>query len=331
MAASEQNRIWPGVALCAGLALVAGRLGAAWPVIGGAVFALVLGLSVSGLVRARPVLRPGTRLASRKVLQAAIVMLGGSLSLGQVVAAGRQTVAVMLVTLSAALLAAWAYGRLLTVPRRLMWLVGVGTAICGGSAIAAVAPILGADDDEIAFGISTVFLFNLLAVLVFPLVGHLLGLSQFGFGTWAGTAINDTSSVVAAGYAYGHAAGDVATITKLARTTMIVPVSLLFLWRARSGGTLEAGGDLRRVMPWFIFGFVAMALLNSTGWLGAGMPHVAGALGRALILVALAGVGLGTDLRKLTATGPRPVLLGLLVWVTVALTSLGVQGLARQW
>ncbi len=322
----------PGLGVCLGLAVVAHALGARWPLIGGAVFALVLGIALNNLWRLSGSVRPGVQMASKQVLQAAIIALGGSLSLGQVIAAGRQSLAVMLLTLASALLAAALLGRWLRVAPNLTRLVGVGTAICGGSAIAAVAPIVAAEDDEIAFSISTVFLFNLVAVLAFPLFGHTLGLSQEGFGIWAGTAINDTSSVVAAGYAYGPAAGDLATITKLARTTMIIPVSLvLALLMATRGGGRGVASELRRVMPWFIVGFLAMAVLNSTGWLGAGFAHLSGAAGRFLILIALAGVGLGTDLRKLAATGPRPVLLGCLVWSTVAVTSLAVQALARQW
>jgi len=329
---ARETSIWPGLAICLALALAAFGLGTWQPLVGGAVFALVLGIAVNNLWQPPATVRPGVQLASKKILQAAIVALGGSLSLGQVLASGRHSLAVMLVTLVLALAAAFLYGRLLGVSRNLTRLVGVGTAICGGSAIAAVAPIIEADDDEIAFSISTVFLFNLVAVLIFPLIGHALGLSDHGFGIWAGTAINDTSSVVAAGYAYSPVAGDLATITKLARTTMIVPISLVFALLAAGGAKGRAAGyDWKRVMPWFILGFLAMALVNSSGLLGPWFAHGAGAAGRFLILVALAGVGLGTDLRKLAATGPRPVLLGLLVWGTVAVSSLALQSFGRQW
>ncbi|HAZ63840.1 MAG TPA: putative sulfate exporter family transporter [Armatimonadetes bacterium] len=320
----------PGLLLCLVIGGAAWLLGRAWPVVGAAVFALVIGIAANNLFRLPASLRPGAQFAAKKVLQYAIIALGGSLSLAQVAEAGRQSLAVMLCTLALGLTAALVLGRLLRVQRNLTALVGVGTAICGGSAIAAVAPILDADDGEVAFSISTVFLFNLAAVLIFPAAGHALGLSQHGFGIWAGTGINDTSSVVAASAAYGAEALQVATVTKLARTLMIVPVAfaiLLLVARSREA----SGGHLRKVMPWFIFGFLALALVNSSGLLGPSFPHWAGLAGKFLIAVALAGVGLGTDLRRLAATGARPILLGLLVWAAVALGSLALQfGLTGQ-
>ncbi|MEI6504184.1 MAG: putative sulfate exporter family transporter, partial [Armatimonadota bacterium] len=231
-------------------------------------------------------------------------------------------------TLACALLIAWLIGRALKVDSKLVSLVGVGTGICGGSAIAAIAPIIEADDDEIAFAISTVFLFNIIAVVIFPLVGHLLHLTQDGFGIWAGTAINDTSSVVAAAFSYGPQAGQVATITKLARTTMIIPIAFGFAYAlGRKRG--DANYDLRRVIPWFVFGFLLMAVLNTSGVLGTTAP-LFGKAGKFLITVALAGVGLGANLRKIVKTGPRPILLGMLVWIGVAVVSLLVQAAIGQ-
>jgi len=237
----------------------------------------------------------------------------------------------MLVTLSMALLAAWLIGKFMHVHPTLASLVGVGTGICGGSAIAAVAPIIQAEDDDIAFAISTVFLFNVVAIVVFPLIGHLLRLSDTGFGIWAGTAINDTSSVVAAGYSYSQHAGDYATITKLARTTMIVPVSFAFALFMAQRAKGAGGYRIARVFPWFILAFLAAAVLNTLGWLGPALPGWCSAAGKFLIIVALAGVGLGTNLRAMLKTGPRPIVLGLAVWALVALTSLGIQALASQW
>src|SRR5699024_1537947 len=170
--------------------------------------------------------RPGIRFAGNKVLQWSIVALGLGLSLTQVTSVGVASLSVTLVTITVAFVATLLLGRLLGIPSKLKTLIGVGTAICGGSAIAAATPIIKADEHETAFAISTIFLFNLIAVLVFPLFGHLLGMSDQGFGLWAGTAINDTSSVVAAGYSYSSAAGDHATIVKLTRATLIVPVCL---------------------------------------------------------------------------------------------------------
>lgn len=326
----------PGLILCVVIAAVATLLGNQAPIVGGPVFAILLGIAVGNTFRVSDLSRPGISFCGKKVLQLAIIVLGGGLSLLQVYETGARSLAVMLSTLAAALLVAWLLGRLLKVDRKLTSLVGVGTGICGGSAIAAIAPIIDADDDEIAFSISTVFLFNVVAVIIFPLFGHLLGMTDEGFGIWAGTAINDTSSVVAAAYSYSQQAGDVATVTKLARTTMIVPIAIAFAFmvsRRASGdnGDADRGSRLNimRIFPWFVLGFLAMALLNTFGVLGATAPHFSLA-GKLLITIALAGVGLGANLRKIVKTGPRPIFLGLMVWIVVALISLAVQTLYNQ-
>lgn len=325
MNVSDWKNRAPGLGLCLLVALVAYGLGTLLPLVGGAVFGISLGVLIATLRAPSPALKIGISFAGKKVLQASIVVLGGSLSLAQIWQTGQDSLAVMLITLSAALLMAYVLGKVLKVEANLASLVGVGTGICGGSAIAAIAPIIKAKESEIAFSISTVFLFNLVAVLIFPFFGHLLNLSETGFGLWAGTAINDTSSVVAAAYSYSPLSGDYATITKLARTTMIVPIALAFAFyearRTKSGGK----ASIASIFPWFILFFLLMAVANSLGLFGSTLPSYLGFAGRFLIIVALAGVGLGTNLRALVKTGPRPILLGLSVWVLVAVTSLGVQ------
>jgi len=320
----------PGILVCVLISLVGLGLGSRFPIIGAPVFAILIGIAASNLLKLSPLTKPGVSFCSKKVLQLAIIVLGANLSLSQIWNTGRESLWVMLVSLSVSLLGAWFIGTRMGISRRLTSLVGVGTGICGGSAIAAVAPIISADDDEIAFSISTIFLFNVVAVLVFPLVGHMIHLQDHGFGLWAGTAINDTSSVVAAGYSYSKAAGDFAAITKLARTTMIIPISLGFslLMRRRSGG---GSYSLKKILPWFILGFIAMATLNTLHLLGPTLPGVGGTAGRYLIVVALAGVGLGANLQKMVKTGPKPILLGLMVWALVALSSLAMQFVLHQF
>lgn len=319
---------WSGVALCVVLAVVATLLGHQMPLVGGPVFAILLGLLLSNVIPLPTTSRPGIGFCSKKILQLAIVLLGGAMSLLKVYETGSRSLIVMLSTLTISLSIAWVLGRLLRVDRKLTSLVGVGTGICGGSAIAAIAPIIEADDDEIAFSISTVFLFNVIAVVVFPLLGHLMHMTADGFGIWAGTAINDTSSVVAAAFSYSHEAGEVATITKLARTTMIVPIALAFAFIA---ARRQSGTDFHvsRVIPWFVFGFLGMALLNTFGVLGP-TPPLFGTAGKFAITIALAGVGLGANMRKIVKTGPRPIFLGLLVWIAVAVGSILVQSAINQ-
>lgn len=323
----------PGLLLAAIPALLAWFGGQAFPLLGGAVLGILLGVALRALWRLPAAAIPGLDFAGKYVLQASIVLLGFGLDLGEVTRVGQASLRVAMVTLLLAFTTALLLGRALRVPVKLATLVGVGTAICGGSAIAAVAPILRPDEHDTAFALSTIFLFNLVAVLVFPPLGHLLGMDARQFGLWAGTAINDTSSVVAAGYAYGRDAGDYAVIVKLARATMIVPVCLILAgimaWRARRqpasiASTLRAGS----IVPWFIPWFITASLLRTAGhvpaiaqdWLHAGSSMA--------MILALTAIGLSTDVLQMRATGPRPVLLGLGVWLAVALGSLTMQAAA---
>jgi uncharacterized integral membrane protein (TIGR00698 family) len=234
--------------------------------------------------------------------------------------------------MSTAFLAAWLLGRGLGVPGKLAILIGVGTAICGGSAIAAVTPIVRPDDHDTAFAISTIFLFNIVAVLLFPLLGHLMHLSDLGFGMWAGTAINDTSSVVAAGYSYSHAAGNYATIVKLTRSTLIIPICLALAFyvasresrRRRQQGHLSHF-SLARIFPWFIVWFLIASAVCTAGLIPDDFRPVLHVLAEFMIIVALTSIGLTANLRRMASTGLRPVILGLGVWLAVAVSSLLVQ------
>lgn len=312
----------PGLLAAVAVAAVAEPLGSLVPVVGAPVFALALGATVAVILGERPALKPGVAFTSRAVLQGAIVVLGLSLSLTRVASVGGSSLPVMLGSLAAALLVAALAGRLLRIGPALRTLVGVGTGICGASAIAAVSTVVDAADAELAYAVSTIFAFNIVAVVLFPLLGHLLGLSSHAYGLWAGTAVNDTSSVVAAAYAYGHAAGAYAVIVKLTRTTMIVPVVLvLAALRVRSTGERSVR-SLRRVLPWFLLWFLLAASLNSAGFISSSLAHDASQVGVGLITLALAGVGLSTHFTSLRTTGPRPLLLGALVWASVAISSL---------
>lgn len=319
----------PGLIVCILIALAGIWLGSLVPIVGAPLFGILIGIMVGNIWRLHPATKPGIVFSSKKILQASIIVLGGSLSLSQIWNTGRDSLWVMLVSLSVALLGAWFIGTKMGISRNLKSLIGVGTGICGGSAIAAIAPIIDANDDEIAFSISIIFLFNVIAVVLFPLVGHLIHLNDHGFGLWAGTAINDTSSVVAASYSYSRAAGDFAVVTKLTRTTMIIPISLIFAFLVVRKSAAKSF-KFKQIFPWFILGFIAMAALNTLGFLGPAFPKIAGTAGKYLIVVALAGVGLGANFSKIRKTGLKPILLGLLVWALVACTSLALQAILDQ-
>jgi len=239
--------------------------------------------------------------------------------------------------------AAVAYGRWLGVAGDLRTLIGVGTGICGASAIAAASPVIEAASTDIAYAVSTIFLFNIAAVLVFPVIGHALGMTQHAFGLFAGTAVNDTSSVVATATTYGNSAAGYAVVVKLVRTLMIIPicVGLGALTARRKGRAVPAaagaegeataergrrpGPRLLKLVPWFLIGFVVMAALNSAGAIPAGAHPAISAVAAFLVAVALSAIGLSTDVAALRRAGAKPLLLGAGLWVTVAVASLGLQ------
>lgn len=327
----------PGLLLAIGLALLALAL-SRWlpvvgPLIGGPVFGIVLGIVVRTALNPGETLKPGIAFASKQVLQWSIVALGLGLSLTQVARTGLQSLSVTAVTMTTAFVTAALLGRWLGVHDKLKTLIGIGTAICGGSAIAAAVPIIRPDDHDTAYAISTIFLFNVVAVLLFPFLGHLLHLSNLGFGMWAGTAINDTSSVVAAGYSYSKQAGDFATIVKLTRATLIIPVCLALAVFEAARHKKNGTGDfhLARIFPWFIVWFLVASAVRTFGLIPVAWQGGIHAGAEFLIIVALTGVGLSSDLRRMASTGPRPILLGLGVWAAVALSSLAVQYLSGHW
>lgn len=321
-----------GLLLAIGIALVAWGLGHVVPLIGGPVFGIVLGIAVRNLLSPPDSFNPGIQFASKQILQWSIIALGFGLSLTQVAKTGLQSLSVTMVTMTTAFVAALVLGRLLKVHSKLQVLIGVGTAICGGSAIAAVTPIIKPADHDTAFAISTIFLFNVVAVLLFPLLGHLLHLSDLGFGMWAGTAINDTSSVVAAGYSYSKAAGDFATIVKLTRATLIIPICLILAIvvavrekRAAKQSGVASDFSLRRIFPWFILWFLVASAVRTAGYVPVAIQPVLHLAAEFMIIVALTAIGLSANLRKMASTGARPILLGLGVWAAVSISSLLVQ------
>jgi len=332
--ASALRRV-PGLAVVLALTAVAVPLGRLVPVIGGPVFGIVLGV-LAGL--AVPALRsercrPGYTFASKGLLQLSIVVLGTGLSLQQVVHVGGSSLPVMLGTLAIALGGAWLFGRLLGVRGDTQTLIGVGTAICGASAIAATTAAINPKRSSVAYALATIFTFNVVAVLTFPPLGHLMGLSPEAFGLWAGTAINDTSSVVAAGYAYSQQAGDQAIVVKLTRSLMLVPIviGLVVLKSRRDARTSTAQPAARlpwrKMVPLFLIGFIAAAGLRTAGLVPLGWLHGLSLLGTFLITSALVAIGLSLRPSELRDTGPRPLLLGAILWVLVAAGSLAIQQL----
>jgi uncharacterized integral membrane protein (TIGR00698 family) len=299
--------------LLGGLLALTPLASAATALVAGAAIALVFGNPRQGQ----------TRTWTRKLLPLAVVGLGAEMNLGQVAQVGFHGLGYTAVSLLFVLGTGMLLGRLFRVDGTAGLLISVGTAICGGSAIAAAAPVLRAKDHQVSVALATVFLLNAVALVVFPPVGHAVGLGQSAFGLWSALAIHDTSSVVGAGLAYGPKALQVATTVKLARALWIVPVTLCLGYvvarRAGKGGPEADGGETRPIKkPWFILGFLFMAALvtwvpalHSAGHLVAGAAH------HVLVLTLfLIGAGLSRD--ALRSVGFRPFLQGLVLWLIVA-------------
>ncbi|MBF6348305.1 putative sulfate exporter family transporter [Nocardia flavorosea] len=320
----------PGLGLAAGLATVATLLGALVPVAGAPVLALVAGAAVGMRAGAQVAdsgrFGPGLNWARQHLLGAAIVLLGLGLPMGAVFTVGRETAVVLLGTLGAGAVAALIVGRLLALHRESVILIAAGTTICGASAIAATTAVLKPDRERVAYALGTIFVFNIVAVLAYPPLGRALGMSEEAFGLWAGTAINDTSSVLAAGIAFGPAAASFAVIVKLVRSLMIVPlcVGLHFTGR-RSGRHAAAGTSLWRTIPVFVVLFLAASLIAGTGALPSSWTAHLTALSSWLVAAVLAAIGTSLTWRRLRAAGSRPLLFGGVLAVVLALSALALQ------
>jgi uncharacterized integral membrane protein (TIGR00698 family) len=326
-------QILPGAIFVSVLAALATMLGGFAPVVSAPVIAILCGIFISLVSKPPTRFKPGILFSSRKVLQISIVLLGSGLSLGQVISTGAGSLPVLLGTLIAALATAWLGGRLLRLRGDVSTLVGVGTAICGASAIAATQAVIDADEADVSYALATIFTFNIVAVLCYPGLGRAFGLSQHSFGLWAGTAINDLSSVVAASTIYGHGAASYGVIVKLTRTLAIFPICLglgAIRRRTRHEAVVATPGDrvaLRRIVPLFMPLFLAAVVANTLGLVPIGWHHPLSDLSKWMITAALAAIGLSTDIGQIRRAGVRPLALGAILWLTVGLASLGLQAL----
>jgi uncharacterized integral membrane protein (TIGR00698 family) len=293
--------------------------------------AIVLGVLIRNLWGLAEACKPGVSFAVKRLLRVGIALLGAQLSLGQVLRTGATAVLVVATCIVLAILVVRFLSTRMGLSDRLGTLLGVGTSICGVSAIVATAPAIDAKQEETSMAVATITVFGLLAVVVYPLLGRALGLSDVVFGTWAGTAVNDTSQVIAAGLIYSQTAGEIATVVKLTRNLFMAPVivvlSSIYLARARrAGGAPAQKGrvSLKAAVPGFVLGFVAMAVLNSLGIFPPMALDLIRTASSWLIVVALAGVGLETNLASLRAIGFRPFYAGLCAASFMAAVSFGL-------
>ncbi len=332
-------KVLPGFLLSVCVAALACWLESLLPVhlIGSAVIAMFLGMLINQIKTPSAVIAPGLKFTSKKVLKFAIILLGLSLNVMTILHVGRMSMTVMVFTLLTCFGGGYFCGRALGLNWKLSNLISAGTGICGGSAIAAIAPTIEADDTDVAYAMSATFLFDMAMIVLFPIMGRALGMSDQAFGIWAGTAVNDTSSVVATGYAFSEAAGDFATMVKLTRTLAIIPTVVVFaLIQLRikrreaaavshEGGMTKAKSSIAGIFPWFIMGFLGMAVLASALDIPAGVVSGAKSLSKFLMVCALAAIGLNTSPGSMKKAGVRPMLHGFIISALVVVVALLVE------
>ena len=340
---SQVRKNVTGVLVCLAISLPSWLLGKKFPVIGGPVIAILIGMVLALFWQDKGRAESGIRWTSKYILQAAVVFLGFGMNLSVVLKTGRQSLPIIVCTISTSLLIAWVMHKKMHISGNIATLVGVGSSICGGSAIAATAPVVGADDEEVAQAISVIFFFNVMAAIFFPLLGQALGFhttSGEAFGIFAGTAINDTSSVTAAAATWdsmwhlGSATLDKAVTVKLTRTLAIIPITLVLAAKQSGAKNKGEGFRFRKVFPLFILYFI-LAAIFTTICVHAGvqaevfMPLKT--ISKFFIVMAMVAIGLNSDIVKLIRTGGKPLLIGASCWVGITLVSLAMQHMMHIW
>ena len=329
----QTGEVLPGFLLALVIAACAKWLEGLLPIhlIGASVIALFLGMGLHHIRKPSAGLVRGLKFTSKKILKSAIILLGASLSISVVLNIGRLSLTVMVFTLLTCFGGGYFVGRALGLNWKLSNLISAGTGICGGSAIAAIAPAIDAEDQDIAYAMSATFLFDMVMIVLFPILGRAMGLDDMAYGLWAGTAVNDTSSVVAAGYAFSEGAGDFATMVKLTRTLAIIPTVLVFslieVREKRKAGVADQEEKVKvtSIIPWFILGFLGMAVLNSLGVFPQELSLGLKELSKFLMVAALAAIGLNTDFHEMRKSGINPMIHGFIISALVVVVAIAVE------
>ncbi len=328
----EQGMFIVGIAICMAVAFLSVMLEQLIPgeLLGSSIIALFMGTIINSFFHPTWI-KPALKFTSKRILKVAIILLGASLSFGTILSVGKMTFFVMLFTFAMCFGGGYFIRKIFGLNWKLSNLISAGTGICGGSAVATIAPVIDAEDKDIAFALSSTFLFDMVMVALYPIMGKALGMSDIAYGIWAGTSVNDTASVVASGYAFSEAAGDFATMVKLTRTIAIIPTVLVFAYigaRMKQKELKTVGGNnkvnILKVVPWFIGGFLALAIANSAGLIGAEISTVMKSVSKFLMVTALAAIGLGTSITDFKKAGLSPMLYGITIDTLVTLTALVV-------
>ena len=306
-----------GILICLVIAVPAWLLGQRFEVVGGPVFAILIGMVIALFWKDQKNAKSGITYTSKKILQLAVVLLGFGMNLSSVLQVGGQSLPIIVSTIATSLIVAFALYKALHMDSNISTLIGVGSSICGGSAIAAVAPVIDADENQTSLSLATIFILNAIALFVFPVIGHWLGMGQTQFGTWAAIAIHDTSSVVGAGAAYGEEALKVATTVKLTRALWIIPLSLVSALIFRQKGK-------KIQIPWFIFWFVVAMLVNTYCNLPTQLTHGISVAARCGLSATLFLIGGGLSIEVIRKVGLKPLVLGIILWAVISVASLAV-------
>ncbi|MGN0394527.1 MAG: YeiH family protein [Coprococcus sp.] len=336
---------WKGLLLCLAIAVPSWFLGKIFTIIGGAVIAIIAGMLITLLIKNKAPFESGIKFTSKKILQWAVILLGFGLNLNVIFETGKQSLPIIVCTIATSLIIAFVLHKVMHIPSRISTLVGVGSSICGGSAIAATAPVIDADDEEVAQAISVIFFFNVLAAILFPSLGNLLGFDRTTgevFGIFAGTAINDTSSVTAAASTWdsmwnlGSATLDKAVTVKLTRTLAIIPITLVLAFLRTRKEKENAGSrvSFKSIFPFFILYFIAASIITTIavnlGVSGDVFKPIK-ELSKFFIVLAMSAIGLNTNIVKLIKTGGKPIFMGACCWVGITAVSLLLQSLMGIW
>lgn len=339
----EKN--WKGLLLCLAIAVPSWFLGKQFPIIGGAVIAILAGMVITLLIKDKSVFESGIKFTSKKILQWAVILLGFGLNLNVILQTGKQSLPIIICTITTSLVISFVLHKVMHIPSKISTLVGVGSSICGGSAIAATAPVIDADDEEVAQAISVIFFFNVLAAILFPTFGKIIGfdtMSGEAFGIFAGTAINDTSSVTAAAstwdsmWGLGSATLDKAVTVKLTRTLAIIPITLVLAF-IRTRKEKNADGkkvNFKQIFPFFILYFIAASIITTIA-VSCGVPNSffnpIKELSKFFIVLAMAAIGLNSNIIKLIKTGGKPIIMGAACWAGITAVSLTLQHVMHIW
>lgn len=332
-----------GFGLCLLIAIPSWILGSCFPIIGGAVISILLGMIIGLFIKDKAPVEKGVKFTSKKILQWAVILLGFGLNLNVILETGKQSLPIIVSTIATSLIIAFLLCKLLKIPGKISTLVGVGSSICGGSAIAATAPVIDADDEEVAQAISVIFFFNVLAALIFPSFGKLIGfntLSGEAFGIFSGTAVNDTSSVTACASTWdsmfnlGSETLDTAVTVKLTRTLAIIPITfvlaLIRTHKEKKNGEEGTKVSLKKIFPFFILYFIAASVITTVLIHFGVDAHVfkpVKTLSKFFIVLAMAAIGLNTNIVKLVKTGGKPLIMGFCCWIGITAVSLLMQHL----